>query len=110
MAHSNANLETKVDSTARPALVGDASIASSSLAVSRIIAPWYRTSIGQEMVVFDVSDPDMPLNVDLIEPAQCFPVWGGKRGLQERTAGEGDKQTHGASSPGVDEFQTRNAL
>lgn len=33
--------------------------------------------------VFDVSDPDMPLNVDLIEPTQCFPVWGGKRGLQE---------------------------
>ncbi len=60
MALSNANLETKVDSIARPAFVGDASIASSSLAVSRIIAPWYRTSIGQEMVVFDVSDPTAP--------------------------------------------------
>lgn len=33
--------------------------------------------------VFDVSDPDMPLNVDLIEPTQVYPIWGGKRGLQE---------------------------
>lgn len=33
--------------------------------------------------VFDVTDPDMPLNLDLIEPTQVMPVWGGKRGLQE---------------------------
>ena len=40
------------------------SLASSPLVVSndaaRLIAPWYRTSIGHEMVVFDVSDPAAP--------------------------------------------------
>ncbi|MCB1206210.1 MAG: beta-propeller domain-containing protein [Verrucomicrobiae bacterium] len=41
---------------------GDAGPATSSLAVdsARMIAPWYRTSAGHEMVVFDVSDPTSP--------------------------------------------------
>ena len=33
--------------------------------------------------VFDKDDDECPLNIDLIEPAQVYPVWGGKRGLQQ---------------------------
>ena len=33
--------------------------------------------------VFDKDDDECPINIDLIEPAQVHPIWGGKRGLQE---------------------------
>lgn len=33
--------------------------------------------------VFDKDDEECPINIDLIEPAQVHPIWGGKRGLQE---------------------------
>ncbi len=64
MALTNLNLEAATVNVAvvpaleRPA-TGDAApaVAASSI---RLIPPWYRTSVGHEMVVFDVSDADSP--------------------------------------------------
>lgn len=65
MALANVNLGTNgstetTSSREAPVASGDALVASSSIAVSRIIAPWYRTSVGHEMVVFDLSDATAP--------------------------------------------------
>jgi hypothetical protein len=66
MEQANPNLASPVVVAAETTgATGDARpVASSSLAVSndaaRLIAPWYRTSVGHEMVVFDVSDPAAP--------------------------------------------------
>lgn len=65
VALANANLEVAGATTsnlvaAERTVAGDAGIAASSLAAGRIIAPWYRTATGHEMVVFDVSDATAP--------------------------------------------------
>ena len=66
MEQANPNLASPVAALTEPAVApGDGRpLASSSLAVSndaaRLIAPWYRTSVGHEMVVFDVSDAAAP--------------------------------------------------
>lgn len=33
--------------------------------------------------VMDPNDPDRPMNIDLIEPTEVYPIWGGKRGMRE---------------------------
>lgn len=65
VAQENANLLTITPTVEQPdqsrPASGTVGLASSSLAVSnRLIAPWYRTSVGHEMVVFDVSDSAAP--------------------------------------------------
>lgn len=65
VALANANLAAAGAATSDPsagerAAAGDAGIAASSLAAGRMIAPWYRTATGHEMIVFDVSDATAP--------------------------------------------------
>jgi hypothetical protein len=68
VALANANLVTSgepIDGSpsAAPSSPGEA-VAASALALSdasaRMIAPWHRSSVGQEMVAFDVGDPSSP--------------------------------------------------
>lgn len=65
VAVANVNLEAAGESVARRAIADDAAIASSQV-VSRLIAPWYRTSVGQEMVVFDVSEDSAPAFASIV--------------------------------------------
>jgi hypothetical protein len=66
LALANGNLAASGATPTSPpvavrAVASDESLAASSLSVSsRRIAPWYRTSVGHEMVVFDVREDDAP--------------------------------------------------
>lgn len=65
VALANVNLEASGESVASRAVADEGAIASSQV-VNRLIAPWYRTSVGHEMVVFDVSDDSAPAFASIV--------------------------------------------
>lgn len=66
VALANSNLDAP-GTTATNRAANAAVAASSLVADIRIIAPWYRTSVGHEMIVFDVSDPAAPRHAATVD-------------------------------------------